>query len=311
MKPDSATLDSQIATVRRFTRFYTRQIGLLESKLLKSAFSLTEARILYELANRDGVTASELVKDLGLDPGYLSRILKRFEHQGLLSRAPSPQDGRQSVLTITEAGRAAFGPLDRGSVEQVAGMLEALRPEQRRKLTNSMETIERLLGKAPDAAVPYILRSHRPGDMGWIIHRQMVLYNSEYGWDEGYEALISEILGNFLKNFDPKYENAWIAEREGEIVGSVFVVRQSHEVAKLRLLFVEPAARGLGIGRRLVDECIRFSRQRGYKTLTLWTNDVLVSARRIYQAAGFRLVEEEKHHSFGKDLVGQNWELSL
>lgn len=311
MKPLSTTLEDQIATVRRFTRFYTRQIGLLESKLLNSPFSLTEARILYELANRQSLTAAELARDLGLDPGYLSRIVKRFEEQGLLTRTPSQQDGRQSVLTITEAGRAAFSPLDRGSAEQVGGMLEALTPEQRHKLTASMEMIERLLGDSADNPVPYIIRPHRPGDMGWIIHRQMILYNGEYGWDEGYEALVCEILGNFLKNFDPKYENAWIAEREGEIVGSVFVVRQSGEVAKLRLLYVEPAARGLGIGRRLVEECIRFSRERGYKTLTLWTNDVLVSARRIYQAAGFRLVEEENHHSFGKDLVGQNWDLSL
>jgi len=311
MKPLSTTLEDQIATVRRFTRFYTRQIGLLESKLLNSPFSLTEARILYELANRQSLTAAELARNLGLDPGYLSRIVKRFEEQGLLTRTPSQQDGRQSVLTITEAGRAAFSPLDRGSAEQVGGMLEALTPEQRHKLTASMEMIERLLGYSADNPVPYIIRPHRPGDMGWIIHRQMILYNQEYGWDEGYEALVCEILGNFLKNFDPKYENAWIAEREGEIVGSVFIVRQSDEVAKLRLLYVEPAARGLGIGRRLVDECIRFSKERGYKTLTLWTNDVLVSARRIYQAAGFRLVEEEKHHSFGKDLVGQNWDLSL
>src|SRR5690606_13254233 len=204
MKPLSTTLEDQIATVRRFTRFYTRQIGLLESKLLNSPFSLTEARILYELANRQSLTAAELARNLGLDPGYLSRIVKRFEEQGLLTRTPSQQDGRQSVLTITEAGRAAFSPLDRGSAEQVGGMLEALTPEQRHKLTASMEMIERLLGYSADNPVPYIIRPHRPGDMGWIIHRQMILYNQEYGWDEGYEALVCEILGNFLKNFDPK-----------------------------------------------------------------------------------------------------------
>jgi DNA-binding MarR family transcriptional regulator/N-acetylglutamate synthase-like GNAT family acetyltransferase len=301
----------QIADVRAFTRFYTRQIGLLEERLHRSAFSLTEARVLYELAHRNGLTATDLGRDLGLDAGYLSRLLKKFESRGFVTRAPAPADARQSVLSITEAGRKAFEPLDRASREEVTGLLGRLSAEHREAVVVAMRRVQRLLGRDREPAPPDTLRPLQVGDIGWIVHRQGVLYAREYGWDESYEALAAEILAGFVKSFDPEYENAWIAEREGEVVGSVFLMRKSAEVAKLRLLYVEPSARGLGIGRRLVDECIGFARAKGYKTLTLWTNDVLVSARRIYQAAGFQLTGEERHHSFGKDLVGQTWDLAL
>ncbi|HUC18281.1 MAG TPA: helix-turn-helix domain-containing GNAT family N-acetyltransferase [Acetobacteraceae bacterium] len=303
--------DATIA-VRRFSRFYTRRLGLLGEGLLDSAFSLTESRVLYELAHQDGLTASLLGRELGLDPGYLSRILKKFEARGLIVRAPSTSDGRQAVLGLTEAGRAAFAPLDRGSRDQVMAMLGRLDAEETGHLTRAMATVEALLGERPAAPpAPIVLRSHQIGDIGWITHRQALLYAQEYGWDESYEALVAEIGAQFLRAFDPQRDRAWIAEREGTILGSVFVVRVSDEIARLRLLYVEPGARGSGLGRRLVGECIRFARHTGYRKLTLWTNDVLTAARRIYQEAGFTLVAEERHHSFGKDLVGQNWELAL
>jgi DNA-binding MarR family transcriptional regulator/N-acetylglutamate synthase-like GNAT family acetyltransferase len=270
-------------------------------------------RILYELAQRDGLTATDLGRELGIDAGHLSRILKRFEQRRLLDRRAAPADARQSLLELTAAGRAAFAPLDRGSREQIAAWLAPLSPARSAELLHAMGSIERLLAPGPRAepAVPYLLRPHQVGDIGWITHRQGLLYAEEYGWDESFEALVAEIAANFVKSFDATSERCWIAEREGEIVGSVFLVRQTRRIAKLRLLYVEPAARGLGIGARLTDECIRFARAKGYRTLTLWTNDVLVSARRIYQAAGFELAKEERHHSFGKDLVGQNWNLAL
>ncbi|MGI9485836.1 MAG: bifunctional helix-turn-helix transcriptional regulator/GNAT family N-acetyltransferase [Geminicoccaceae bacterium] len=306
-----SSTNNQINAIRSFNRFYTRQIGLLEEGLLKSEFSLTEVRILYELAHSDGLTATGLGRDLGLDAGYLSRLLKKFEKRDFLIRRPSADDARQSVLALTTLGREAFSPLNQSSHDEVAALLDRLVTNEREKLVKAMGTIQMLLGGLPDDKVSYILRMHQPGDIGWITHRQAVLYHQEYGWDETYEALIAEIMSTFIKEFDSRYERAWIAERLGEIVGSVFVVRKSEEVAKLRLLYVEPSARGLGIGKRLVDECIQFARGKGYKTLTLWTNDILVSARRIYEATGFKLIEEEHHRSFGKDLVGQDWTLDL
>ncbi|OWT62105.1 bifunctional helix-turn-helix transcriptional regulator/GNAT family N-acetyltransferase [Candidimonas nitroreducens] len=304
-------LDQQIAVVRGFSRFYTRLVGLLNEGILKSAYSLTEVRILFELAHRDSLSASDLVRELGLDAGYLSRVLKRFEARGLLARSPAPQDARQTLLALTAAGRKAFEPLDRASHDEISQMLQALDAPGRDRLVKSMQAIERLLGGRAEPAVPYVLRPLQSGDIGWITHRQGVLYNQEYGWDETFEALVAQILAKFVEEFDPRRERAWVAEREGEVVGSIFVVKESDAVAKLRLLYVEPSARGLGIGRRLVDECIAFARAKGYTRMVLWTNDVLVSARRIYQAAGFQLVEQERHHSFGKDLVGQNWALDL
>ncbi len=304
--------DEQIATVRAFNRFYTRQIGLLDEGLHRSTFSLTEGRILYELAHRTGLTAADLVRDLGVDAGYLSRILKQFEARGHLERQPAAHDARQIVLTLTDAGRAAFAPLDQASQELVRSMLATRSGAERAQLVQGMRAIQQILGeRAASPAVPYILRPLQPGDIGWITHRQGVLYWQEYGWAEEFEALVAEILAAFVRSFDPARERSWIAEREGEVVGSVFLVRATDTVAKLRLLYVEPSARGLGIGGRLVDECIRFARARGYGTLTLWTNDVLVSARRIYESRGFCLASEEAHHSFGKDLMGQHWNLAL
>jgi DNA-binding MarR family transcriptional regulator/GNAT superfamily N-acetyltransferase len=300
-----------VATVRRFNRFYTNRIGVLDEHLLKSRFSLTEARLLYELAHGDGLTAAGLARDLGLDPGYLSRTLQKLEKAGLVVRSPDADDARLSRIALTDEGRAAQAPLERQSDEAVAGMLAPLGPHDLTRLLGALATTEALLSGAPHAPPALVLRRHQPGDIGWIIHRQGKLYAEEYGWDETYEALVAEILAAFVKNFDETRERAWIAERDGAIVGSVFLVRHDDAVAKLRLLYVEPAARGQGIGARLVDEVIAFARGKGYRRLTLWTNDILASARRIYQTAGFRLVAQGRHKSFGKDLVGQTWELSL
>lgn len=298
-----------IAAVRRFSRFYTSQLGLLDEGLLDSPFSLTEARVLYELATRRTLTASELSRDLGIDPGYLSRLLKRFEKLGLMTRQTSPQDGRQALLHITPTGQSAFQPLDKASRRQVLAMIGQLSPAETDDLVRAMQTVEHLMGNPDPGAV--VLRRHGLGDLGWIAHRQSILYAQVYGWDHTYEILAAEILAGFARNFDPAWENSWIAERDGAVVGSVFLVRGSENVAKLRLLYVDTPARGLGLGRRLVDACIHFAREKGYRTLTLWTNDVLLPARRIYQAAGFVCTVREPHHSFGKDLVGETWELDL
>jgi DNA-binding MarR family transcriptional regulator/GNAT superfamily N-acetyltransferase len=305
----AASAPDAIGLVRRFNRFYTRQLGLLDQGLLGSAFSLTEARVFYELAHRKGARSSEIAQALQLDLGYLSRMLKKFETGKYLTRVRSSVDARQSALTLTNKGREAFRSLDRAAKKQVAAMLRPLPHDERAELLRAMHTVLRLLQSERDKT--FTVRELRIGDIGWIVRRQGVLYASEYGWDGTYEALVAEILAAFVKNFDPQTEGAWIAERHAEIVGSVFLVRASAQIAKLRLLYVEPSARGSGIGVHLVNRCIDFARAKGYETLTLWTNDVLVSARRIYQAAGFELTQEERHHSFGKDLVGQTWELRL
>ncbi len=310
MEAQSPAGSEAIAAVRRFSRFYTGRLKLLDTKLLQTEFSLTEARVLYELAHREGLAAADLVKELGLDAGYVSRILRKFERRGFISRETSGRDARRALLTLTPAGRTAFEPLDRGSEEQVASLLSALAPDQVEALVGSMACIERLMAE-PAAAEPYTLRPHRIGDIGWVARRQGMLYAEEYGWSEEFEAFVAEIGAHFVRSFDSTRERCWMAERNGAIVGSAFLVKESDDTAKLRMLYVEPSARRLGIGSRLVDECIRFAREKGYRKLTLWTNDVLVSARRIYQAAGFNLVKEEQHHSFGKDLVGQYWELTL
>jgi DNA-binding MarR family transcriptional regulator/GNAT superfamily N-acetyltransferase len=299
-----------VRSVRRFNRFYTRQLGLLDRVLPGAKFSLAEGRILYELATRDGCTATQIANDLGIDAGYLSRILKVFERRRYLTRTRSPGDARERRMHLTAAGRAAFDPLDRAAREQVTALLAALPGGARSELVTAMERVERLLAPAPGPA-PVTFRDLRVGDIGWITQRQALLYATEYGWDATFEALVAEILVAFVRNFDPASERAWIAEREGTPVGSVFLVRASAEVAKLRLLYVEASARGTGTGQRLVAECIAFARAKGYRTLTLWTNDILHAARRIYEGAGFQLVGEERHHSFGKDLVGQTWELAL
>ena len=303
--------DRRVGVVRRFNRFWTRQIGVLGEGYLESPFSLTEVRVLYELAHREETTASELGEELGLDAGYLSRLLRGFEKHGLIHKRLSEADGRRRLLRLSARGREAFAPLDARSRNDIGAMLGGMSIAGQERLVGAMRTIEGLLSVRPEPVIPYLLRSHWPGDMGWVVHRHGVLYASEYGWDERFEALVAEIVAKFIRQFDPKLERCWIAERDGEIVGCVFLVRESEEIAKLRLLLVEPKVRGLGIGSRLVEECIRFARQAGYRKITLWTNDVLNSARRIYEAMGFRLVHEQPHHSFGRDLVGQTWELML
>jgi DNA-binding MarR family transcriptional regulator/GNAT superfamily N-acetyltransferase len=303
--------EERIAAVRKFNRFFTRQIGVLREGLLHSPYSLTEARILFELGQGNQVTASRLGRELGLDAGYLSRILARLEQQGLLEKVRSESDGRQLLLSLTEEGRKAFALLDRRSREEVSEMLTDLSDEEQQRLLKAMHTIESVLTKGFKFSEPFILRTHEPGDMGWVTHRHGVLYAQEYGWDEHFEALVAQIVADFITNYNPERERCWIAEMNGEIIGSVFVVQSSDTVAKLRLLLVEPKARGLGLGTRLVEECIRFARRRGYQKLMLWTNSVLLEARHIYEKVGFKLVAEEAHHSFGQDLIGETWELQL
>ena len=307
----SSTLEQRVAAVRRFNRFYTRQIGVLQEHLLKSPFSLTEARVIYELAQREQASATELGTEVGLDAGYLSRILRGFEKRGFIDKQPSPADGRRTLLQLTAGGREAFARLNADARQEVETMLGDLPADAQVRLVQALGTIEGLLGAQPERKAPYILRHHRSGDMGWVVQRHGALYAQEYGWDEQFEALVAEIVARFVRRYDPKRERCWIAERDGENVGSVFLVRRSATVAQLRLLLVEPSARGLGIGKRLVDECTRFARQVGYRKIMLWTNSVLDAARHLYERAGYRLVDEERHHSFGHDLVGQTWELKL
>jgi DNA-binding MarR family transcriptional regulator/N-acetylglutamate synthase-like GNAT family acetyltransferase len=306
-----AQLDQRIAAVRRFNRFYTKQIGLLHEGYLASSFSLSEARVLYELAHRDKPTATLLAKELGLDAGYLSRILRGFRKRRLIRRAASKTDGRHVLLSLTSRGRAAFAPLNKRSHEEIRAMLATLPPADQDRLVEALRVIETLVGGRPEQRAPYLLRPHQPGDLGWVVHRHGALYAQEYGWDERFEALVATVVARFIEHCDPKRERCWIAERDGAIVGSVFLVKRSKTVAQLRLLLVEPSARGLGIGARLVSECIRFARQTGYRKITLWTNSVLRSARRIYEAAGFTLVHQERHQSFGRKLTGETWELTL
>jgi DNA-binding MarR family transcriptional regulator/GNAT superfamily N-acetyltransferase len=305
-----APFEARVAAVRRFNRFYTRQIGVL-GDYLDSAFSLTEVRVLYELAHRDRTTAGALAADLGLDTGYLSRILKTFAQRGLVQRTRSADDGRRALLTLTAHGRRAFAPLDARSRAQIGAVLARLPAAKQQRLTEALRTVEELLG-APAARVsPYLLRTHQPGDMGWVVRRHATLYAEEYGFDEQFEALVASVVAAFLKSFDPRRERCWIAEKDGEPVGSVFLVARGRTVAQLRLLLVDPSARGLGLGARLVDECVGFARRAGYRKITLWTNSVLIAARRIYAAAGFRLARSERHRSFGRDLVGETWDLVL
>ena len=306
-----AEIAARVDAVRGFNRFYTQKIGVLQEGLLASPFSLTEARLLYELAQRERATASALCRDLGLDAGYVSRILRRFEKQRLIARTRSAEDGRQSFLALTEAGGAAFATLNRRSRDEVAALLAPLGATDQARLVEAMRGIERLLGSEAGAAAPYRLRPHCPGDMGWVVSRHGAVYAEEFGWDESFEALVAEIIADFIRRFDPARERCWIAERDGERLGSVFLVKHSPRVAKLRLLLVERAARGTGLGARLVEECVRFARDAGYRKVQLWTQSMLVPARRIYERAGFRRIREEPHRSFGQELVGEFWELRL
>jgi DNA-binding MarR family transcriptional regulator/GNAT superfamily N-acetyltransferase len=305
-------IDHRIQAVRRFNRFYTRQIGVLQEGLLNSSLSLTEVRVLYELAHREKPSATELCRDLALDPGYLSRLLRAFQRRGWIRRQTSQDDARRSFLLLTKPGRSVFEPLNAQSNQEVAKMLSALVPGQQSRVVEAMQTIESTLSPGTPEKAPYLLRTHQPGDMGWVVYRHGVLYSQEYGYDERFEALVARIVAEFVERYNPQRERCWIAEKDGERAGSVFLVSKSKQIAKLRLLLVEPSARGLGIGKRLVDECIRFARQARYKKMVLWTQSELKAARSSYEKAGFRLVREEKHSSWSRDnLVAETWEIKL
>ena len=317
--PAAAALAAPIAAIRRFNRFYTRRIGVLHETLAGAGFSLAESRLLWELAHRGSSTAAALARDLELDPGYLSRLLRRLKERQLIAGARSASDARHLHLSLSAAGRRAFQPLDRKSEADVAALLAGLAPAAQRRLLEAMATIESLLGAAARDAAPWLLRPPRPGDIGWVVERHGALYASEYRWDTRFEALVARIAADFVDRFDGAREACWIAERDGANVGCVFLVQARDEAsgavvegtAQLRMLLVEPAGRGLGIGARLVDECERFARRQGYRRIVLWTNSVLVAARAIYQKAGYALVKSEPHQSFGHDLVGETWELAL
>lgn len=309
--PNTNPADDQVAAVRGFNRFYTRKLGMLDQHLAQSPFSLSEARVLYELAHREDAAARDIGIELGLDAGYLSRIVQKFDDDGLVVRKPLPTDRRQIRLNLTAKGRQAFAKVNRTSHDEVAAMLAAVPSGDRGRVTAAMATIERLLEPPAEKPTGFLLRSHRVGDMGWVVSRQGRAYAEEYGWDISYEALVAEICAQFLRSFDPACEHCWIAEVDGEPVGSVFLVNGGDGIAKLRLLLVEEKARGLGVGRALVEQCIRSAREMGYKKMMLWTQSILVAARGIYARAGFQRVKEEKHHSFGVDLVGETWELEL
>lgn len=301
-----------IDQVRSFNRFYTREIGLLSEHLSGSDFTLAEARVLYELSQTQEQTAAAIMRSLGMDKAHISRIVARFQGAGFVKSRVSPEHGKHKLLSLTAAGKRAFSRLNQGTEAQIQALVAPLSPEGRERLAKNMRDIQRLLKSEEDAVSGVELRTLRVGDLGWITHRQGVLYEREYGWDWTYEGLVSRILGDFATDFDPAREDVWVAELDGEIVGSVFLMKsEDAQVAKLRLLYVEPSVRGLGVGSRLVKRCIERARELGYAKLTLWTNDILVSARKIYQATGFVLVEENKHHSFGKSLTGQIWTLDL
>lgn len=313
-------LPAQVRTLRAFNRFYTRRMGVLEP-YLGSDFSLTEVRVLYELAHREGLSASTLGRELGLDAGYLSRILRRFGARGWIRRTPSPDDARQSVLAITARGRKAFEPLQQRSREQAAALLGGLSGPRRAELVQTMQRMQAMLDDSaalagvPAAPPDVVLRDPRPGDMGWVVQAHGEIYAREYGWNAEFEALVADIVAGYVRKHQPQWERCWIAELGGpgaaRRVGSVFVVRKSATVAQLRMLILTPEARGLGLGKRLTDECIAFARARGYRRMVLWTNSCLDAARAIYAARGFRLKTSEPYHGFGQDLVGETWELRL
>lgn len=302
-------LDRRIASVRQFNRAYTQRIGVLDEGFLDTPFSLTQGRVLYELAEEDGVTAKAIAEKLALDPGYLSRMLRAFEQSGLIESRRGTADGRQKALSLTPAGRAAFAPLDRNARTGIARLLAPLTAAEQQALTAAMARIIALLDAVPDA--PIELRPHRAGDIGWIIERHGALYHQEYGWNSDFEAMVAGIGAALLRDLDPQREACWIAERSGERMGSIALARRSDEVAQLRLLLVEPAARGHGLGARLVGECLDFARRAGYRRIMLETYSVLAAARRIYAAVGFRLAEAHAEHAYGHDLTGEIWEREL
>jgi DNA-binding MarR family transcriptional regulator/GNAT superfamily N-acetyltransferase len=315
MPATPSAADPRIEAVREFNRFYTRRIGVLQESLLETKFSLTESRLLWEFAHRERVTATELARDLGLDPGYLSRLLRNFEKRGLISRKTAPEDGRQSHLTLTSRGRKMFAPMEQRSQEQAAAMLNKLEDAQQGRVVAAMNTIETLLTTSPASkpeAKRYTLRNPRHGDFGWIVSRHAELYAQEYGWAEPFEGLCAQIVADFVNNFDPKLERCWIADIDGENVGCVMLVKDEQPaVARVRLLLVDPKARGLGLGNRLVEECVSFARSRGYTKITLWTHSVLSAARHVYEKAGFTLTSSEPRRSWGQDVVAEFWDMDL
>ena len=303
-------IEDPVAAVRAFNRLYTNVIGVLRGGYLNTPYSLTEARLLFELGQRDRTEVTVLRRGLDIDAGYLSRILSRFEGDQLITREKSDTDARRQVIALTAAGRALQQSLDARAAEEIGALLARLGEEAQQRLVASMRDITQVLTDTPPPRA-YLLRAPRPGDLGWVIQRQAAGYAAEYGWDETYEALVARIIADYVDSHDPAREAAWIAEADGQRVGSILCVRKSDTVAQLRLLYVDPAARGLGIGAKLVEECLRFARAAGYTEMTLWTNSVLAEARRIYQRTGFTLIGEETHHSFGAELVGQNWSRPL
>jgi DNA-binding MarR family transcriptional regulator/N-acetylglutamate synthase-like GNAT family acetyltransferase len=300
-----------VAAVRAFNRFYTGWLGILGEGFLRTPHSLTEARVLYELGHRDVVEVAELRRELEIDAGYLSRLLSRLEDQALVTRERSEEDGRRQRVRLTEHGADAFADLDRRSAAEIGELLEGLGEERQRRLVAAMQAIAGLLEDDPRADAAVVLRAPHPGDYGWIVHRHGAQYAEEYGWDETFEALVARIVADYAEHHDPKREAAWIAEVDGEPVGCVLCVRKDDATAQLRLLLVDPRARGRGIGGRLIDECLRFARRAGYEQIVLWTNDVLHDARRLYERAGFELVDSGEHHAFGHDLVEQTWSRRL
>jgi len=310
--PASAPLDAQrVAAVRRFNRFYTQRLGVLQRGWLDSPFSLTQARVLYEIKQRGRATASDIARDLGLDAGYLSRILRRFHRNGLIRKDASPDDGRQSFLSMTARGRRAFDPLETRTERQVGALLGQLSALEQGHLVSAMRTIETMIASGPSANGDIILRQPRPGDLGWVVARHAELYAREYGWVESFEGLCAQIVADFVRKHDPKCERCWIAEMDGRNVGSVFLVKETEKVARLRLLLVDPVARGRGLGTRLTDECIRFARRCRYQSVTLWTHRVLTAARHVYERAGFRLTSSESRRSFGQDVISEHWDLTF
>lgn len=307
----AAELQRRIERIRAFNRFITREVGALQEGLLHSPFSLPEARVIFEVAHRPGVVAATLAGDLGLDPGYLSRLVTKLESSGLLERRRSADDGRQLLLSLTEPGREAFQLIDRRAAEEIAELLEDVPEVDQARLVEAMDVVEQVLGTPLKYSGPFVLREPEPGELGWVVQRHGAVYAREFGWDASFEALVAGIVADFARGHDPARERCWIGEMQGRPAGSVFLVDAGDATARLRLLLVEPDARGLGLGGSLVDACVRFARRAGYARITLWTNDVLTAARKIYQRAGFRLVASEPHHSFGHDLVGETWELAL
>jgi DNA-binding MarR family transcriptional regulator/N-acetylglutamate synthase-like GNAT family acetyltransferase len=305
-------LDARAERIRGFNRFYTEKIGVLQEGLLRSPFSLAEARVIYEIANTEACAAAGIGKRLNLDRGYLSRILQRLHKADIVDREASVRDGRERIVSLTRKGRRQFAILNRRSHEEAAAMLRPLALSRQMKLVRALETAQSILDAAPAAnGARLTLRAHRPGDMGWVVARHGEIYSEEYGWDERFEGLVAGIVAAFIARFDPARERCWIAERDGERVGCVFLVRKSATVAKLRLLLVSPEARGLGLGKRLVEECLAFAKQAGYRQVALWTNSVLDAARHIYEQEGFELIAETRHRQFGPELIGQTWRKRL